>query len=278
MHASEGGDGSALSVSAPCPTAFSFGNGGNNQGNDANDNEAPHCSTARGVQHPAAPSIKKEEWDKIAEKSLAAESCRGEMRGVCGSSSPQVGLGATHSQRHLHHWTPVKTRSLFNLKPLSLNSGSEQMSCCARFPISLCLLLGRSVSSYWIRQRLGRVFEGVYSIEVWGATAAWHCSQGQTPTAPLLRRAPPAELIPIATGLTNFTASPPAALSRHWLTPRTSPATIISPLHIPPPALPCGVVRILFCRQYFGIIFIHHVDTEKKKREKTAEVKLMKWP
>ncbi|CAG01479.1 unnamed protein product, partial [Tetraodon nigroviridis] len=59
------------------------------------------------------------------------------MRGVCGSGSPQVGPGATRSQWHWHHWTPVKIRSLFNLKPLS---SSEQMSCGARFPISLCLL------------------------------------------------------------------------------------------------------------------------------------------
>lgn len=160
VHASERGDASSLSVPAPCPTALSFGNRGeNNQGDDARDSEAPHCSTARGVQHPAASSVQKEEWEKIAEKSLAAESRRGEMRGVCGSISPQVGLGASHSQRHSHRWTPVKTPvktpSLSNLKPLSLNSWSEQMSCCARFPISLCLLLARSVLSYWIRQCLG---------------------------------------------------------------------------------------------------------------------------
>lgn len=61
MHASEKGDGSSLSVSAPCPTALSFGNWGNNQGDDANDNEAPYCSTARGVQYPAASLVKKEE-------------------------------------------------------------------------------------------------------------------------------------------------------------------------------------------------------------------------
>lgn len=98
-------------------------------------------------------------------------------------------------------------------------------------------------------------FSKGYGIGVWGAVTAGHCSQGQTPTAPLLRRAPHAELIPLSTGLTNFTVTPPAALSRHPLTPRTSPATIISLLHIPPLALPCGVVRILLCRQYFGIIF-----------------------
>lgn len=34
-------DGCSLSFSAPCLTALSFGNGGNNQGNDANDSEAP---------------------------------------------------------------------------------------------------------------------------------------------------------------------------------------------------------------------------------------------
>lgn len=66
------------------------------------------------------PESRKRNERRRAVKSLAAESCRGEMRGVCGCCSPQVGLGAPHSQRHLHHWTPIKTPSLFNLKPLSL--------------------------------------------------------------------------------------------------------------------------------------------------------------
>lgn len=190
------------------------------------------------------------------------------------AAAPRWCLGATHSQRHLHRSTPVKTPSLFNLKPLS--SSSEQMSCCARFPISLLLLLARPVSSRWIRQRLRRVLEGVRRVRGVGCCHSMALFAGtDSYSPPLLRRALPAELIPISTGLTNFTAWPPAALSRHWLAPGTSPATIISPLRIPPIALPCGVVRGFFCRQYFGIIFIPHVDIGEKK-EWTAKVKLMK--
>lgn len=132
--------------------------------------------------------------------------------------------------------------------PQPLGSSSELMSCCARFPIFLCLLLGRFVSAYWMRRRLGLGFRR--GIEVWCAATAWHCSQGQTPTAPLPRRPPPVGLIPVSTGLTNFTASPPAVLSRHWLNPRSSTAATISPLHMPPPSMPCGVVSSLFCLQY----------------------------
>lgn len=121
--------------------------------------------------------------------------------------------------------------------PQPLDSNSELMSRCARFPIFPCLFLARSASAYWIRRRPGRVCRRGRGIEVWCAATAWHCSQGQTPTAPPPRRPPPAGLIPVSTGLTNFTASPPAALSRHWLNPRTSPATTLSPLHMPPPPL-----------------------------------------
>ena len=49
-----------------------------------------------------------------------------------------------------------------------------------------------------------------------GSPAAWHCGRGQrVPRAPLPRRFPPAELIPCSSGLTNFTALAPTALSRH---------------------------------------------------------------
>lgn len=46
--------------SLPNSTLF-WKQGGNNQGDDANNNEAPHCSTARGVRHPAAPGVEREE-------------------------------------------------------------------------------------------------------------------------------------------------------------------------------------------------------------------------
>lgn len=69
-----------------------------------------------------------------------------------------------------------------------------------------------------------------------GSPVAWHCGRRQrTPRAPLLRQFSPAELIPCSSGLTNFTARAPTALSRHQFTSNTTPAT--TSLH--PSSLPC---------------------------------------
>lgn len=151
--------------------------------------------------------------------------------------------------------------------PQPLDSNSELMSLCARFPIFLCSWLDR-------RQRIGSDgarggfskgarHRGVvcrHSMALFSGTDSY--------SPPLPRRPRPAGLIPVSTGLTNFTASPPTALSRHWLNPRTSPATTLSPLHTPPPCL------ALWSGQHFVLppVFfgIHH---RKKKRN----LRVNKW-
>lgn len=55
----------------------------------------------------------------------------------------------------------------------------------------------------------------------------------RTPRAPPLRRFSPAELIPCSSGLTNYTAQAPTALSRHRFTLQQYPSH-----HPPPPILP----------------------------------------
>lgn len=104
----------------------------NQRGDDTNNNQGPRCSEAPGIRYPAVPESRQrsEREEERVEKSLAAQSRRGEMRGAWRCSSPQVGLRALHTQLHWSQWAPVTTPRLVSLRPppQPVDGNNEPMS------------------------------------------------------------------------------------------------------------------------------------------------------
>lgn len=122
-----GDAGPSLSISAPYPTALSFGGSGETISKVMMliRTKCPvalqpqvfgtlqRMSQERGMREKRSEPrrVEQRRWDK--------------MRGACRCSSPQVGLWALHSQLHSNQWGPAKTP----LQPLYSNN--ELMSFCA---------------------------------------------------------------------------------------------------------------------------------------------------
>lgn len=122
-----GDGGPPLSVSAPCPTALSFGGSGEiiSRAMTLITTERPVAPQPPGVRDPAAKQSRKSEGERRGarqEEFSSAEPTGGRWEEQCIRSSPQVGLWALHNQSHWNQWAHVKTPSLSSPRPSSLSA------------------------------------------------------------------------------------------------------------------------------------------------------------